>query len=424
MSDDLPGRPQTPDAVAGPSAQSRDDRPETPAAQPSAAGPPARDDLPGRPETLAAQALGRVEPHTRSVVPAIYPSTLYERAPDGSYPGGHTYTRDENPTYDQAEALLARLEGGAGALLFSSGMAAATTVFETLEVGDHVVAPEQMYWTVRRWLEELTGRGRIALDLVPNGDLAALEAALRPGRTRIVWVETPANPTAAITDIAEAAEAAHVAGARLVADSTVSTPVLCRPIEHGADLVVHSATKQLNGHADVLAGAVVAARRDALWERIAHDRGYRGAVLGPFEAWLLLRGMRTLFLRVPRSADNALRVAERLASHPAVLEVAYPGLPSHPGHAVAARQMSGGFGMLVSFRPRGGATAAKRVAGALRLFRNATSLGGVESLVEHRAPVEGPGTRVPDDLLRLSIGIEAVDDLLQDLDQALAGTGA
>ncbi len=381
-------------------------------------------DFRDRPETLAAQALGWVEPTTRSVVPAIYPSTLYERAPDGSYPGGHTYTRDQNPTYDQAEALLNRLEGGEGALLFASGMAAATTVFETLDAGDHVVAPEQMYWTIQRWLEELAGRGRIALDLVPNGDLGALEAALRPGRTKIVWVETPANPGTAITDIEASAEAAHVAGARLVADGTLATPVLCRPIEHGADLVVHSATKQLNGHADVLAGAVVTARRDGFWERLVHDRGYRGAVLGPFETWLLLRGMRTLFLRVPRSAESAMRIAERLASHPAVLEVHYPGLPSHPGHAAAARQMSDGFGMLVSFRPRGGAPAARRVAGALRLFRNATSLGGVESLVEHRAPVEGPGTRVPDDLLRLSIGIEAVDDLLADLDRALASTSA
>ena len=262
-----------------------------------------------RPETLAAQALGWVEPTTRSVVPAIYPSTLYERAPDGSYPGGHTYTRDQNPTYEQAEALLNRLEGGDGALLFGSGMAAATTVFETLDAGDHVVAPEQMYWTLQRWLEELAGRGRIALDLVPNGDLTALEAALRPGRTRIVWIETPANPGAAITDIAEVSEAAHVAGARVVADSTISTPVLCRPLEHGADLVVHSATKQLNGHADVLAGAVVTARRDAMWERLVHDRGYRGAVLGPFEAWLLLRGMRTLFLR--GSAFGGQRVAHR-----------------------------------------------------------------------------------------------------------------
>ena len=377
------------------------------------------DDPEDHPSTLAAQALGWVDPTTRSIVPPIYPSAPYERAPDGSYPGGHTYTRDQNPTYDQAEALLSRLEGGEDALLFSSGMAAASTVFETLDTGDHVVAPEQMYWTIQRWLEELAGRGRIALDLVPNGDRTSLEAALRPGRTKIVWIETPANPTGAITDIAETAEAAHVVGARVVADSTLCTPVLCRPIEHGADLVVHSATKQLNGHADVLAGALVTGQRDALWDRIAHDRGYRGAVLGPFEAWLLVRGMRTLFLRVPRSATSAQQIAEWLAGHPGVVQVFYPGLRSHPGHSVAARQMSGGFGMLVSFRVRGGETAAKRVAGSLRLFKNATSLGGVESLVEHRAPVEGPGTRVPEDLLRLSVGVEAVDDLLADLDRAL-----
>ena len=366
------------------------------------------------PSTLVAQALGLVEPTTRSIVPAIYPSATYERAPDGSYPGGYTYTRDQNPTYDQAEALLSRLEGGQGALLFSSGMAAATTVFETLDTGDHVVAPMQMYWTIQRWLEALAGRGRIVLDLVPNGDQAALEAALKPGQTKIVWVETPANPTCAITDIAA------TAGARVVADSTLCTPVLCRPIEHGADLVMHSATKQLNGHADVLAGVLVTAHRDELWERVTHDRGYRGAVLGAFEAWLLLRGMRTLFLRVAHSATSAQRIAEWLTTHPAVSEVCYPGLPLHPGHAVAARQMSGGFGMLVSFRLTGGENAATQVAGGLRLFKNATSLGGVESLVEHRAPVEGPGTRVPDDLLRLSVGIEAVEDLLVDLAQALA----
>ena len=373
-----------------------------------------------RPETLTAQALGWVDPTTRSIVPPIYPSVTYERASDGAYPGGHTYTRDQNPTYDQVEALLNRLEGGEGALLFGSGMAAATTLFETLDPGDHVVAPEQMYWTTQRWLEALAGRGRITLDLVPNGDLVALETALRPGVTRIVWVETPANPSCAITNIGETAAAAHVAGARVVVDSTLCTPVLCRPLEHGADLVVHSATKQLNGHADVLAGVLITARRDPMWQRIIHDRGHRGAVLGPFEAWLLMRGLRTLFLRVPRSAQNAQKIAEWLVHHPSVVEVFYPGLESHPGHATAASQMSNGFGMLVSFRPRGGEAEARRVAGALQLFKNATSLGGVESLVEHRAPVEGPGTRVPPDLLRLSVGIESVEDLLGDLDQALA----
>ena len=371
------------------------------------------------PSTRAAQALGWVDETTGSLVPPIYPSAAYARAADGRYQRGRVYTRDHNPTYDQAEALLADLESGAAALLFSSGMAAATTVFETLEVGDHVIAPEQMYWTTRTWLQEMADSRRISLDLVPNGNLGKLERVVRPGITKIVWVETPANPSGAITDIAATAAIAHGAGARVVADSTVATPVLCRPIDLGADMVMHSATKQLNGHGDVLAGALVTARKDELWERCCHERAYRGAVLGPFESWLLLRGMRTLYLRVMRSANSAQRIAEALLSHPAVSNVLYPGLPSHPGHDVAARQMVGGFGMIVSIRLYAGAAAARQLAEGLELFRNATSLGGVESLVEHRAPVEGPGTPVPDDLVRLSIGVEDTDDLIVDLTRTL-----
>ena len=376
-----------------------------------------------KPSTLAAQALGWRDATTHGLVPPIVPSVPYERSPDGSYPGGHTYSRDQNPTYDQAEALLARLEGGVGALLFSSGMAAATTVFETLAHGDHVVAPAHMYWTIRQWLQQMAASGRITLDLVPNGDHNALRALMRPGLTRIVWAETPSNPMCAVEDIAACAEIAHDAHAHLVVDSTVATPVFCRPLELGADLVMHSATKQLNGHSDVLAGALVSRSEDELWERVRQERAYRGAVVGPFEAWLLLRGMRTLFLRVPAAASNAQRVAEMLATHPLVAEVLYPGLPQHPGHAVAKRQMAGGFGMMLSFRPAGGEAAARRVVAALEVFRNATSLGGVESLVEHRFPVEGAGTSVPRDLVRLSLGIEAPDDLLADLQQALAAIG-
>ncbi len=374
-------------------------------------------------QTLAAQALGGCDPSTAAIVPPVVPSATYERAPDGSYPGGHTYTRDQNPTYDPAEALLARLEEGHEALLFSSGMAAATTVFETLAAGDHVVAPVGMYWTIRLWLRDLAASGRIALDLVPNGDLEALGRALRPGATRVVWVETPSNPMCAVTDIAATAEIAHAAGARVVVDGTLATPALCRPLRLGADLVMHSATKQLNGHSDVLAGALVTARDDEAWARIKRDRAYRGAVLGPFEAWLLLRGMRTLFLRVARASENAQRVAEALADHPRVAQVLYPGLTGHRGHEIAARQMQGGCGPLVSFRVADEA-AARAVVGELRVFRNATSLGGVESLVEHRAPVEGPGTPVPADLVRLSLGIEDADDLIADLNRALARAGA
>jgi cystathionine gamma-synthase len=371
------------------------------------------------PATLAAQALGRVEPTTRAIVPPIHPSASYERAADGSYPGGHSYTRDQNPGYDAVEALLARLEGAAQARVFASGMAAGTTIFEALEPGTHVIAPRVMYWTLRLWMRDLASRGRIEVDFVENGDLADLRAKLRPGRTSLVWVETPANPTCEITDIAAVAEVAHAAGARVVVDGTLATPALTRPLELGADLVMHSATKQLNGHADVLAGALVTAQEDEFWGRIAHERAYRGAVLGPFESWLLLRGMRTLFLRVAASCRGAMRVAEALCAHPGVSEVFYPGLEDHPGHAIAARQMHGGFGCLVSFRVPGGERAARRVAERLTLFKDATSLGGVESLVEHRASVEGEGTPVPDDLLRLSVGIEEPADLVDDLRAAL-----
>ena len=284
-----------------------------------------------KPSTLAAQALAWTDPSTRALVPPLVPSVPYERASDGSYPGGHTYTRDQNPTYDQVEALLARLEGGHAALLFGSGMAAATTVFETLARGEHVVAPEQMYWTIRLWLRALAADGRIALDLVPNGDLDALRAVLRPGQTKVVWVETPANPTCAITDIAAVAEIAHAAGAQVVADGTVATPVLSRPLELGADLVMHSATKQLNGHSDVLAGALVTARDDDCWARLKRDRAYRGAVLGPFEAWLLLRGMRTLFLRVDHG----------VAQRPAGCRGGGRSSSRHGGHVPGAARSSG-----------------------------------------------------------------------------------
>ena len=372
-----------------------------------------------RPETHAAQVLGWPEPQYHSVVPPLFPSASYQRAPDGSYPGGHTYSRDQNPTYDQAEALLARLEGGVAARLFSSGMAAATTVFEALSPGDHVVAPKEMYWTIRLWLEGLRERKGLKISFADNTDLGSWQACLQQPNTKLVWLETPSNPSLAITDVRAVCEMAHAVGAQVAADSTVATPVLTRPLSLGCDLVMHSATKQLNGHTDVLAGVLVTKAEDDVWAGILRDRAYRGAVLGPFETWLLTRGMRTLFLRVRASCAGAQQVAEALEAHPAAIEVMYPGLPAHPGHALAKTQMDGGFGALVSFRVAGGAARAKAVAGALRVFKNATSLGAVESMVEHRAPVEGPGTRVPPDLLRLSVGIEHPDDLIQDLHRAL-----
>ena len=374
-----------------------------------------------KPATRAAQALGWVEESTRAVSPPIHPATTFERAPDGSYPGGRSYTRDRSPAYDQVEALLASLEGGSQALVFSSGMAAASAVLAALAHGAHIVAPEQMYWSLRLRMLELVDRGELDVSWVPTGDIEALESALRPGETALVWIETPANPMGEITDLRAASAAAHRAGAVAVADSTVATPVHTRPIEHGCDIVMHSATKSLNGHSDVLAGALIAGTESDLWSRIVEERSAHGAVLGPFEAWLLLRGMRTLFLRVSASSRGAQVVAEWLHEQPDVTRVFYPGLDSHAGHDLAEGQMDGGFGCVVSFCVRGGEERARAVAARTRLFKQATSLGGVESLIEHRPSVE-KGTTLPRELLRLSVGVEDPQDLVADLAQALAGT--
>jgi cystathionine gamma-synthase len=374
-----------------------------------------------QPATLAAQALGWVDPTTRAIIPPIHLATTFIRDPDNQYRTGRAYGRADNPTYDHPEALLARLEGGAACLSFASGMAAATAVFLALQPGDHVVAPTVMYWGLRKWLAGFARAWGLAVDFVATEDLDALRAAIQPGRTRLVWLETPANPTWLISDLAAAAELAHRAGALLAVDSTAATPVLTRPIALGADLVMHAATKYLNGHSDVVAGALVTARADAFWERIAAIRHDNGAILGAFEAWLLLRGMRTLYLRVERCCRSALTIAEHFARHPRVRAVLYPGLPSHPGHAIAARQMTGGFGGMLSLCVAGGETAAIETAARVALWKRATSLGGVESLIEHRASIEGAGTPAPSDLLRLSVGIEDPRDLIADLEQALAG---
>jgi len=378
------------------------------------------DRLPVSPETLAAQALGEPDPVSGGLAPVITPATNYKRQPDGSYRKDRVYTRADNPTYELAEGLLAALEGAdCACALFASGMAAATAVFQCLLPGDHVLVSRVLYWGVRKWLAEFALTWGLDVEFTDTTDLGAVASALRPGRTRLVWVETPANPMWDITDLAAVCELAHAAGARVAVDNTVATPVLTRPFEHGADLVMHSATKYLNGHSDVLAGAVLSARRDPFWERIRSWRRNAGAMLGPFEAWLLQRGMRTLFLRVPRSSETALAIATHLAGHPALTDVLYPGLPAHPGHQIAARQMTGGFGGMLSIRLAGGPEHAVAVLQGVRVFKRATSLGGVESLIEHRAASEGPSSPVPADLLRLSIGIEAARDLIADLDAAL-----
>ncbi len=363
--------------------------------------------------------MGWLDPASNGVIPPIQPSTTYARDENYEKPHGRGYTRDENPTYEQAEALLAALEEGREARLFSSGMAAATTALLALSPGDHIVAPTVMYFGLRKWLLEVGQHWGLDVDFVPPGDIDAIAAAIRPGSTKLVWIETPCNPTWDITDIAAAADVAHAAGAKLAVDSTVATPVLTRPLSLGADLVMHSATKFLNGHSDVLAGVLVAPRDDEWWQRIHSLRHQNGSMLGPFEAWLLLRGMRTLYLRVQRSCESALAIARHFDGDPRLSEVLYPGLPGHTGHAVAAAQMTGGFGGVLSIRVAGGADAALKVAKAVNVFVPATSLGGVESLIEHRATAEGAESPVPEDLLRLSVGIEDSADLIADLDQAL-----
>lgn len=374
-----------------------------------------------RPETLAAQAAHRPE-GAGDVTPPIHVSTNYARGPDYALMApGRGYSRDENPTYAGPETLLARLEGGAEALLFSSGMAAAMALVQALRPGARIAAPRIMYWGLRDWLVTFCRDWGLGLDLFDAGDPAALSAALRPGQTQLLWIETPCNPTWELIDIAAAAAAAHAAGARLAVDSTVATPVLTQPLALGADLVFHSATKYLNGHGDVVAGAVVTARRDDFWARVAANRRNGGAVPGAFEAWLLQRGLRTLYLRVARASENALAVARHFSGHAAIAEVRYPGLPSHPGHEIARRQMRGGFGGMLGLRLRGGAPAALEVCRRVRFFVRATSLGGTESLIEHRASIEGPDSPIPADLLRLSLGIEHPDDLIADLEQALDG---
>jgi cystathionine gamma-synthase len=369
--------------------------------------------------TLAAQALGHIEPATKAIVPPVHVATTYERDPDNQYRSTFVYGRPDNATVRQAEDVLAALEGADDALLFGSGMAAATTVVLALDPPAHIVAPKVMYWALKHWMTAEAPRYGYEVDVVDMTDTQELVRAVKPGRTKLVWIETPANPTWDITDIAAGAKVAHDAGAVLAIDSTAATPVLSRPLQLGADLVMHSATKYLNGHSDVIAGALAAAQKNAFWERISALRARHGGILGPFEAWLLLRGMRTLDVRVRTASESAALLGVWLSKHASISQVLYPGLPSHPGHAVAAGQMFGGFGGMLSVRVAGGERAAIDTAARVTVWKRATSLGGVESLIEHRASVEGPTSPCPTDLLRLSVGLEDPEDLYADLDRAL-----
>lgn len=373
--------------------------------------------------TLAAQALGWEDEATGAVVPPVHFSTTFTRQDDYG-PRDAVYIRADSPTASHAEAVLASLEGADHAMSFGSGMAACTAAFHALQKGDHIVCARTVYHGVVGWLETFAEARGLTYSWVPNGDMAALKDALRPGETKLVWAETPANPMWSVTDIRATADLTHEAGAVLGIDSTCATPVLTQPLALGADFVCHSATKFLGGHSDVLAGMLATNKASpemsALWDRIVEHRKYGGAMLGAMEAYLLIRGMRTLFVRVERQCANAMAVAEFLANHPRVDRVLYPGLPDDPGHAVAVKQMTGGFGSMLSFQPAGGREDAIRTVLACRVLKPATSLGGVESLIEHRKTSEGDiVTETPDNLIRVSIGIESADDLIADLDQAL-----
>jgi cystathionine gamma-synthase len=370
-------------------------------------------------ETLAAHAGLTVDPTTGAVTPPIHLSTTFEREPDGSYRGGHVYTRTSNPNRRALEEALATLEGGAAALAFASGSAATMSLFQALAPGDHVLAPDDAYYGTLRTLRELLGPWGLELDVVDMADLDAVKRALKP-TTRVVWVETPSNPLVRIVDIAALANLAHSVGARCAVDNTWATPVLQHPLALGADVVMHSTTKYLGGHSDLLGGALVFGKRDEIFEKVFAVQTLGGAVPSPFDCWLLLRGMRTLPWRMRAHCSNAAGVARFLASRKEVEVVHYPGLATNPGHALAAKQMSD-FGGMLSVQIRGGRDAALSFSNRLRLFTRATSLGGPESLIEHRASVEGPTTKAPENLLRISVGLENVDDLIEDLERALRG---
>lgn len=370
-------------------------------------------------ETLAVHAGGEPDAETGAIAPPIHLATTFRHGPAGERQAGFEYVREGNPTQDRLETALAALEQGAAALAFGSGMAAMTALLESLPAGSTLLIPLDCYTGLRVLAEEFLPRSGIRTQRVDMTDSAAVAAALDAGTgADAIWLETPSNPQLQVTDIAAIAALARSRGARLFCDNTFATPALQQPLTLGAAVVMHSTTKYFGGHSDVMGGALVFARRDDDYERVAHRRHVTGGVLAPFNAWLTLRGLRSLPARMSWHCANARRIADFLATHARVAAVNYPGLATHVGHAVAARQMRD-FGAMLSFRVAGGRDAALTAAGRLRLIHNATSLGGCETLIEHRASVEGAHPTSPQDLLRLSVGLEHADDLIADLAQAL-----
>jgi cystathionine gamma-synthase len=370
-------------------------------------------------ETLAVHAGRHIDPATGAVATPIHLSTTFERSPDGEYPLGFSYSREGNPNRQALQECLASLEGGKEALVFSSGLAVATALVQGLERGDHIIAPDDVYWGLRKVIGEVFGKAGLETTYADMTEADAVRAAIRP-TTRLIWVETPSNPQMKVTDLAAVAKLAREAGPNIitVCDGTFATPILQHPLDCGIDMVCHSTTKYISGHSDVVGGALITRHDNYLFERARRAQHYGGAVPSPFDCWLSLRGIETLPYRVRAHSENALRLARHLKMHDAVEAVHYPGLPDHPGHEIAARQMSA-FGGMLSFQVAGGRDAAMAVVARCRLFIRATSLGGTHSLIEHRASVEGPQTRTPQNLLRVSVGLEHPDDLIEDLNQAL-----
>ena len=368
-------------------------------------------------ETLAVHAGHQVDPSTGAIAPPIYLSTTFERQTDGSYPQGYNYIRDNNPNREALEQCLCQLEGGIAAAAFSSGSAATMSIFQSLQPGNHVIAPLDAYSGTISLLREIFAPWNLSVTFVDMTNTTAVEQAIQPN-TKLIWVETPSNPMLKITDIVKIADIAHQANAVCVCDNTWATPIGQSPFKYGADLVVHATTKYLGGHSDVMGGVAITKVEDDFFQQLRKVQKTGGAVASPFDAWLVLRGIQTLPYRMRAHSENALKIATFLDEHPNVETVHYPGLKQHPGHEIATSQMQL-FGGMLSFQIKGRREKAFAVAAKVKLFTRATSLGGVESLIEHRASIEGPTTKTPDNLLRVSVGLEHADDLIEDLAQAL-----
>ncbi len=371
-----------------------------------------------RKETLAIHSTHLTDETAASIAPPVFLSTTFERSADGSYPKGHMYSRNSNPNRDVLEQGLAKLEGGEIAFVFGSGLAAVSAVFQCLKSGDHVLMPEVGYYASYKLAEEIMGPWGLQVSQVDMTDHAAIEAAIRP-ETKLIWVETPANPLLTLTDIEAVCKIAHPRGIKVGVDNTLTSPILQNPISFGADIVMHATTKYIGGHSDILGGAVVFKEASAWSERVKRVQILMGATQNPMDCYLLARGLKTLALRMREHSKNALEIATRLENHPAIEKVHYPGLPSNPHYLLAIKQMPQGQSGMISIQIKGDEAKARAVANQLRLFQQATSLGGVESLVEHRRSIEGAGSTTPGNLLRLSIGLEHVEDLWEDLNQAL-----